>query len=423
MSGGSNGLPLDEHQSRAPRNSLGHDRRYSSGILPVRFSDPGNPFRDPKDPLRYSNDSTSYSTHAPPNAAATFFAGIKGYSAASQNSPRTSDFPTTPPSHDITWPLPSVMGDVRSASRSSILSEITSMAYNPNVYTDTPAVHYQSLSPYGFHHNRSLPCVRETSYTESIRDPFEHDLILQVDARTETPESVTIYAPPTASNQTTYATTPIKVLSKNPWASSMLSPNIAQDPSRPDSRHSDETIISPNATIVASERYSLAYDDQSSTTYIAPSQKQMDNTIPRVSTPFVAVHRGWDDIKRFSVEKVVPSPPSLSPPLRYMSPPPTKKRSLPQIRRKELVLASSGEGMLSNARLSSMVKSPFTHSRSSGAEALRMSQSANFDTVQSRNDDNVRSSDSTFSHSVQSLALFVQKKKTGNLEFACAGIK
>jgi hypothetical protein len=79
--------------------------------------------------------------------------------------------------------------------------------------------------------------------------------------------------------------------------------------------------------------------------------------------------------------------------------------------------------MLSNARLSSMVKSPFTHNRSSGAEALRMSQSANFDTVQSRNDDNVRSSDSTFSHSVQSLALFVQKKKSGNLEFACAGIK
>ena len=421
MSGGSSGMPLIGNNSRAPTSTPNLGHRHSTATSPMRFSDPGNPFRDPRDPFR---DSNEFAMTTPTNTAAAFTAAIKGYTSAPQKSPSTTDFPTMQPSRDMAWASPSsnqIMSDARLPNRSSILSEIASMAYNPNVYSNGSASRYERLSPYGFHQNHSLPCVRETTYTDSVRDPFEHDLLLQVDTRTETPDSVTVYAPPATSNTPARATPPVKVLSRNPWASSMLDPSAAQLPTRPLSRLVEQSPISPDATIVASERYSLAYDNEHSTTYIVPSQTHADGNKSPISPPPGPIHRGWDDIKRWSADKIVPSPVALSPPLRHWSPPPNKKKSMPQLRRKEGVLFSSAEGTHSSDRLPLKVKVPFTNHKNSSAEGTRLSQFAKLD-ARSRNDDNIRSPDSTFHHSVHSLTSMIQKKKSGDLEFACAGV-
>jgi hypothetical protein len=423
MSGGSSGMPLDERRSIASPRVPGYGQRYSTGMLPMRFSDPGNPFRDTEDSSRYSNDFIDNSVHTPTNTTPPFAGTTGGYSSVAQKTPTTADFPAAGAVHDITWPslAPNpVMNDIRSPNRSSILGEIASMAYNPNVNSHTTTSRYQALSPYGLHSSHSLPCVRETTYTESIRDPFEHDLLLQVDTRTETPDFVTVYAPSTTSIQPAQKVLPIKVLSNNPWASSLLNPHTSQSTPRLNSWQADDTAISPVTTIVESERFSLAYDNRTSTTFIAPSQKQTDNTITPISPPLGAIHRGWDDIKRYSADKVVPTESNLSPPLGYKTSSPIKKKSLPQLRRKELASVSSRESILSHARLPLAVKIPFAHNKSSSAETPKMSQLM----AKGRNDDNMKSQDSTFSHSVQSLASMMHhKKKDGDMEFSCAGVK
>jgi hypothetical protein len=246
-------------------------------------------------------------------------------------------------------------------------------------------------------------------YTDPFRDPFEHGLLLQVDTRTETPDFVTVYAP----SPPTTAIKPVKILSKNPWASSMLSPVTTQGPPRAQSRLTEESPVSPDTTIVASERLSLVYDNQSSTTYIAPSRKQAHDTISPVSPPAEPAHRGWDDIKRYSAEKVIPpSVISLSPPLRYNSPPPVMKKSLPQLPRKEMALSGSPL----------TVKIPFTYHKFSSVDGHKISHFARPDAARDRHGDDVRSPDSTFSHSMHSLASLVHKKQSRDLEFACAGL-
>jgi hypothetical protein len=102
-----------------------------------------------------------------------------------------------------------------------------------------------------------------------------------------------------------------------------------------------------------------------------------------------------------------------------MSSPPIKKVSLPQLRRKELTLASSRDSLLANTRLSLNVKVPFSQFKSSSDETSKLSQLV----ARGRNDD-ARSPDSAFSQSVQSLALLMQhRKKSGDMEFACAGVR
>jgi hypothetical protein len=417
MSGASSGMPSLKQISRALPYSPERNQARSTETLPTRFSDPGNPFREGQDTSRHSNQSACNPVRTPMNAVAAIAAAIRGYSAASQDTTTVAGFPVTNTLRDNTCPSPAlnpVMSDAISPSRSSILGEIASMAYNHNVCSDATTPRCQPLLPYGSHPKHSLPRVRETTYSESVRDPFEHDLLLQVDPRLETQDSMTVYAPTTASVQAATTAAPIKAPSNNPWASSMLDPHTSPSTYRPDSRQSRDATMSPNTTIVASERYSLVYDKHTSTTYITPSQAERT-----VSPPLCAVHRGWDDIKRYSADKVVPSIKSYSPQLGYMSSPPIKKVSLPQLRRKELTLASSRDSLLANTRLSLNVKVPFSQFKSSSDETSKLSQLV----ARGRNDD-ARSPDSAFSQSVQSLALLMQhRKKSGDMEFACAGVR
>ncbi|EAT78157.1 hypothetical protein SNOG_14286 [Parastagonospora nodorum SN15] len=188
--------------------------------------------------------------------------------------------------------------------------------------------------------------------TGALLDPFEHDLLLKVDTFTETPDFATVYAPSTGSSLLIPATAPIRAQSRNPWASSMISTCLA-DPITPlNKRFEPSSPISPDATIVASECFSPIFGHRSSSTCFTPFQKQDEVTTSPISPSCGAVHIGWDEIKRYSAEKVVPSVASLSPPLGYCSPIQTKKKSLPQLRRKDPILTGLGEVRQSRSHLS-----------------------------------------------------------------------
>lgn len=77
---------------------------------------------------------------------------------------------------------------------------------------------------------------------------------------------------------------------------------------------------------------------------------------------------------------------------------------------------------LSSTRLSLALKIPFTHNRISSAETPTMEVYTAHDATRSRGGDHIRSPESTFSHSVHSLASLLQKKKSKDMEFACAGV-
>jgi hypothetical protein len=349
MSGATSGLPPHEQMLRLPPNSPELNQTYSTGTSTTRYRDPRNPYREGQESYHYSDPFADNSVRTPLKSGAAIASAIRGSTSPSSRNPTVARFPTTNTLHDVTCPSPAlnpVISDAASPSRSSILGEIASMAYNHNVYSDATTPHYQPLSPYELHSNHCLPCVRETTYSESVRDPFEHDLLLQVDSRTEIQDCATLYAPMPASDQLARTAALKKVPLNNPWASSMMGPNASQMISRPDSRQSGGMMISPNTTIVASERCSPAYDKHTSATYITPCQHE-----GTASPPLGAVHRGWDDIKRYSADKVVPPITSLSPPLGHLSSPPITKKSLPQLRRKELVPAKSKGQLLANIEL------------------------------------------------------------------------
>jgi hypothetical protein len=423
MSGGAAGMPPYGSGAQRPPNSVEYTKRHSTSTMPMRYSDPGNPFRDLEGRSKCSDESTCGSSRKSVDAETAFSAAINGYIGTSQRSSASLDTSVPEREESINWPSPTldsgIGGSARSPSRQSILSEIASMACSPTARYNTEASRHQPSSPYGLYPKLSLPGVRETAYTDSCRDPFEHDLLLEVDTRTETSNFVTIYAPANKSYPPSQAAAPTTVQSNNPWASSMLCSEAKPSAPSFDDIPLGVTPHSPDATIVASERASLVYDDNLTNTYITPLRKQIDPTMSPISPLSGALHRGWDDIKRYSAEKVVPSVPTLSPPLGYSN----KQRSLPQLRRKEPIRTSFEEVSLSSTRLPLPLRIPLAHNRTSSAETPKAEvHTAHEALLRGRRHEQIRSQDSTFPHSVHSFASLLQKKKSRDMEFACAGV-
>jgi hypothetical protein len=323
-------MPLDQ------RNTHQDD----ASAPPMRFSDPGNPFRDPDNCFEDSNGYNNNSAQRPANTITSFSDTTKGYKPASQESPTAADFTAAQSLRDSTWPSSMLStipdGKPEMASRYSLLSEITSMAYNADGYPNT--LRHHRSSHFDLRSNPSLPNVRETTYTDSCRDPFEHDLLLEVDTRTGTPDSVTVFASPATYERPYRSLVPTKAYSKNPWASSM--PNLTQVPHRfqPDRELRVNNPISSDATGVLPERFSPLYEvPLSPTTHVSVSHTALRNPSVSISQPTRALYRGWDDIKRSSIERVVPSMPDFSVLREFPSPPPRKKTSLPYFRSRESV--------------------------------------------------------------------------------------
>ncbi|CAO2655628.1 Nn.00g044310.m01.CDS01 [Neocucurbitaria sp. VM-36] len=216
-----------------------------------------------------------------------------------------------------------------------------------------------------------FPAASQQSPGTSEHASREYDLPLLVNTRTETPDSVIIYAPPltpkTPMQQSLSTKLPVLTTSEN----SLPSPSV-----------SDVTFIS-DKTASESERFSLAYDYQSSTTYIRPASHGRSLTRPApsdspVSPPSAPVHKGWDEIKRYSDESSMPSPlfstpSSISPPPYDSPPPPHKKRSVIQLRRKEPALAGTGHVMMSSTGHPLTVQIPFKYNKGFGFQGPRTS--------------------------------------------------
>jgi hypothetical protein len=259
MPGRATDISFDGRNTITPAVPPYENYRHSVMTPADRYSDPGNPFLDSETPARYPSGGSDHPAQKPTDAVAAFAIAVKEHRAASCNSPAVADHKA---GQSVTrygaWPSPmSSTGDSGLKSRRSILSEITSAAYTDDDFSDK--LYHQPLSNFNLRSKHSLRNVRETMYTESWRDPFEHDLLLQVDTCTETPDSMAVLAYPTTNKQPARSVTPLKARSNNPWQSSMVSP-----------------------------------------------------TSGSVLPPIVATHRGWDDIKRYSIERVVPSMPSLN---------------------------------------------------------------------------------------------------------------
>jgi len=356
MSGGSSGMPpMVRNDFRAPTGAVEYGHASSSNLLPPPFSDPGNPFRDPGSASHDSEKYTQSHVPAPTETEAAFAAAINGYRGTSHDS-SVFDAPVTRQARDTACLSVALDrfrdSEPKSASRCGVLNEITSMAYATTARSPSnPSLPYSQLHQ-GFHSSHSLPCLRETMYTDSCRDPFGHDLLLKVDTCAETPDFATVYAPSTGSSLSIPANVPIREQSRNPWASSMMS-TCLEAPIKPlNKRFEPPSPISPDATIVASECFSPVFGHHSSSACFTSSPKQDEVTMSPISPSYGAVHRGWDEIKRYSAERVVPSMASLSPPLGYCSPVQTKKKSLPQLRRKDPILTGLGEVQQSRSHLS-----------------------------------------------------------------------
>jgi hypothetical protein len=201
-------------------------------------------------------------------------------------------------------------GASRIISRRSILSEITSVACNSNGFSND--LHNQLLASVNLCSNHSLPDEREALYTDSWRDPFEHDLLVQVDKCSETPDSMAVFAYPATNDQTARSITPLKARLENSLQASMASPMQTCYPARSSHGVTTEGAASIGAMIARPERSSPAYSSISPTKRFAADQMESNSTVASVSPLAGAMHRGWDDIKRFSVERVVPSVPIIS---------------------------------------------------------------------------------------------------------------
>jgi hypothetical protein len=201
-------------------------------------------------------------------------------------------------------------GASRTTSTRSMLGEITSLAYSNDGYSNN--LDHRSLPDSYLRSSHRISDVRETIYTDSWRDPFEHDLLLQVDTCSETPDSMAVFGIPTINDQIARSMTPLKARLEKFSQRSMASP--AHTCRSAESSHgiTTEGDSSLDVMIAAPEHTSPAYNNFSRTRHYAADQIDLNSTAASVSPLAGAVHRGWDDIKRFSVERVVPSVPSLS---------------------------------------------------------------------------------------------------------------
>ncbi|KAH7384445.1 hypothetical protein BKA66DRAFT_569698 [Pyrenochaeta sp. MPI-SDFR-AT-0127] len=439
MAGGADGLPPNGHPPTVPQNSPNPSQRYSNSFM-NRFSDPGNPFRDPEDPVQELHDSARDSLLTPTDAATAFAAAISGYAVAAQDLPATSRYSAPQPLYDHIIPSPTLSpflaqhnfrhSRTRSLSRNGFDSNTSKRTINTNMSANTAGMEDVPLSPYGMQASHTLPPINELPTNDPEADSFEYDLLMPVDTQTETPDSVIVYVPPqtprTSINPMFQSNLPVGYNTTK----SRLSAVPAQSPRSPQMQLRAKASVGSNSTLSQTERFSLAYDSRNSTTYIRPSSNAVSpkNSAPTVSpvSPLpTPVHRGWDEIKRYSngsgkLSPLVASPlPNFSPPLPSFNPPPVKKRSLIQLRRKDPVLAGTGQVVMPSTGNPLTVKIPFESKKGAEFEAPRMSLLAKLNNMgEERRAEGGSPGSLTASDSVYSNDSATQKKTAKHVDFA-----
>lgn len=424
MSGAASGPPTKDGSGYAiipqpPVRNFSH--RDSTGSRSLRFSDPGNPFRDPEvGSPRDSVDLEKRSLLAPPNSVDVLSAVVASSAATAQKSPKIITTPPVRHAEDQASIVSPSDSDVLSPIRGSILAEIASMAYNPRTFQHSNT-RYQPASSSGLALGSSMTALRDESYIENESEPLEHDLLLEVDTDTESADFVTL--------------TPKLGGKLSPTFSMFQNKSVSSLHDRLEATTGAPTIRARALTIESFEtRVDSLMDDNSIRKEVLSEPKSSPriviSSVPNSSTP---VHRGWDDIKRYSIDKVVPAGLTSSPSLINLTPPPPsfipapspitiKRKALPFSKRKEPMLAGSSPAMLSTSQLPLTIKVPFTHKRGSRSES-RLSSMFKRSTESLRaDDDNVKRPTSSQSAEGRPISSILKRKKSKDLDFACAGV-
>ncbi|CAN9128934.1 unnamed protein product [Alternaria sp. RS040] len=361
MSGGAGGLLSTGSRTppRAPQNSFDYDSHN------WQYGDPGNPFKDPEDP--FLDWRSSDAINSPSETASALAAAVAEYGAGPQKPLPPVPLSLTPLFHDHVIPSPTLSPMIngcslrRSHARSSRGSSVRSQKSLRGFRACPPTSPSSTNHPSGLRGpRRSLSSIQEGHVDDPFVDAIEHDLLLPVDVRTETPDSVMVYAPVPRTPMRSALST---ILSDDQTSTASL-PSIAAAKSLSGAQpRSTGSILFPTskndqysyASLVYNNTLPLSHPDrpdsdqttaQKRCSFFSSSRSPQPTSVPR--------NKGWEEIKRTSngtssLHSPLPTPPlhSFAPPRPNLSPPPPlKKRSLIQLRRKT-PLTGTGQLMVS----------------------------------------------------------------------------
>ncbi|OWY42964.1 hypothetical protein AALT_g480 [Alternaria alternata] len=393
MSGGASGLLSTGSRTppRAPQNSFDYDSPN------WQYSDPGNPFKDPEDP--FLDWRSSDAINSPSETASALAAAVAEYGAGPQKPLPPVPLSLTPLFHDHVIPSPTLSPMVngcslrRSHARSSRGSSVRSQRSLRGFHACPPTSPSSTNHPSDLRGpRRSLSSIKEGHVDDPFVDAIEHDLLLPVDVRTETPDSVMVYAPVPRTPMRSALST---ILSDDQTSTASL-PSIAAAKSLAGAQpRSTGSILFPTskndqysyASFVYNNTLPLSHPDrpnsdqttaQKRCSFFSSSRSPQPTSVPR--------NKGWEEIKRTSngtssLHSPLPTPPlhSFALPRPNLSPPPPlKKRSLIQLRRKT-PLTGTGQLMVSTrnpypaSSTPSAVKASFMFNSNKSFEGPRMS--------------------------------------------------
>jgi hypothetical protein len=350
MSGATDGMPPSGPVSRGIASSPKHLQRHSTGRMSVnRFRNSDGPFRDPA--------VDRYSEYARMDTATALSAAVAGYAGAPRRSSTHTKYPSdgSNPFSDHVIPSPTFApfspDDIQRPvlknpnSTNDARGDYFQMPINSYTYLNTAAGSYPPVSPYG-----RAPSTAHNMRPQTLdSDPFglERDLLLHVDERDRTSDSVTIFAP-------------------SPNIGPPRTPRISVGPKlpvrQPDGTTPARSLLSPVAAQYFQKAQEVKIPRKSIASPILVQVGKSAAIAPFSPPPAAPEPVGWEDIKRrsikhFSDEQSVPAPLSFTPA-------PIKKKPVPLSSHTcaKPSLTGAGNG------LSLTVAIPHMHKKSVGLE-------------------------------------------------------
>ncbi|KAJ4359100.1 hypothetical protein N0V95_002494 [Ascochyta clinopodiicola] len=368
MSGPDGGMPPAGPVSRPVQGSPDHMQRHSTGAMQFnRFTNPGNPFSElDRDPAVHR-----YSEYARRDTERALSAAVAGYVNAPGHSSSYTKYPSNSsnPFSDHVIPSPTFApfspDDIRRPdlkrpqSTSDGRGDYSQMPVNPYAYLNTAASMYPPISPYGRPPTQgpspTFDTRRRTMDSDPFADPFEHDLLLQVDERNRTSDSVTIFAP----------------------SPNLTSPRIPRTPvgpklpvRQPDGVTPAKSLLSPVAAKYFHKAQQVKIPRKSIASPILVQVGRSPVIKPFSPPPAAPEPLGWEDFKRhsdkhFSDEQSVPAP------LKFSSQV-IKKKPVPSSHtRTKPSLTGVGQALLASNGLPLTVKIPHMYNKSVGLTVPR----------------------------------------------------
>ena len=367
MSGGTGGVPPAGPAARTAQGSPKHMQRHSTGTMPAnRFTNSGNPFRESiQDPAVHR-----YSEYARLDTAIALSAAVAGYGGAPRHSFSHTKYPSdvTNPFNDHVIPSPTFApfspDDVRRPELPTPRNvndrrgDYSQMPVSPHAYLNTAASMYPPISPYGRPPTQGSSPTYNTIASDHFADPFEHDLLLQVDERNRTSDSVTIFAP--SPNLKTPRTPRTSVGPKLPVR-------------QPNGMTSARSLLSPVAAKYMHKAQEVKIPRKSVASPVLVQVGRSPVIKPFSPPPAAPEPVGWDDIKRhsekrFSDEQSVPAPLNFASSVIKKKPVPTSHaRAKPS-------LTGAGQALLVGNGLPLTVNIPHMHRKSVGLDVPRVNE-------------------------------------------------